>query len=196
MKKILGIVALVVVLMLTFVGCNNNEQAGNNNVNNEVVNNQNNNQNNTQNKEQNKQEEQINVTPKNQSFAVAEELNALQKYTGLEVATKMSQEKIKEKYNFGKYEKLQMEVRSLESEDTVKEIAMVKISETDQSMDLFQIMIKRLSALKEKYKDNEKILTMLNDSNNMILKQQGGIVIFIVAENAKEIEAELDKSFM
>lgn len=192
MKKILGIVALVVVLMLTFVGCNNNENQGENNLgNNNVVENQN------QNPNQNNQEnEKVVVEPVNKSFSIEEELNTIQPLTGLEQATKMSETEISTNYNFGKYEDLQMEIRSLESGENFKEIAIIKIGETDQSMDLFQIMIKRLTALKEKYKDNEKVLGILNDSKNMILKQQGGVLIFIVAENAKEIEAELDKSFM
>lgn len=195
MKKIVGILALIIAVMLSLMACNNN----NNEVvdNNSVVNdNQNENQNDNNDLNDNQEEENIVTEPFNQTYDVAQELNAVQTVTGLDETSKMSQEKINNSYSFGNYKDLQMEIRSNESEDAFKEVAIVKIGDNEQSMDLFQVMIGRLNTLKEKYKDNEKILSVLNNNDNIVLKQQGGVLIFIVAENAKEIEAEVDKSFM
>lgn len=195
MKKIVGILALIIAVMLSLMACNNN----NNEVvdNNSVVNdNQNENQNDNNDLNDNQEDENIVTEPFNQTYDVAQELNAVQTVTGLDETSKMSQEKINNSYSFGNYKDLQMEIRSNESEDAFKEVAIVKIGDNEQSMDLFQVMIGRLNTLKEKYKDNEKILSVLNNNDNIVLKQQGGVLIFIVAENAKEIEAEVDKSFM
>ena len=55
--------------------------------------------------------------------------------------------------------------------------------------------MKIMMKLKEKYAENEEITAILNNNENYVLKQQGGILISILAKNAKEIETKIQEEF-
>lgn len=191
---------LIIALVVSFclVGCNNtqnNNNASNNNNQNQIdqsINNSNNNidENHNDNQSNSKVEEN---TENDKTFNVADEMKKVESLTSLDDTSKMTKEEINEKYNLGKYKDLPMEVRSEITENSLKEIVLIKIDENEQSSDLILIMLSRLDALKKEYRENRDITKILNNPENMILKQQNGVLTFIIAENAKAVEAELNK---
>lgn len=182
MKKLIGTIGLVMIMGVSLVACGPKDSKNEQNKGNTAI-------------QENSQGGATNLEALNADFAVSLELNAISKVSGLSEMTALTKESADALYNFGKYSELEKEVRSLETEKEVREIALVKVKDASQSADLYVIMLDRLATLKEKYAGNENVSKILNDSENMILKQQDGILIFILAENAKEIEMELDKSF-
>ena len=46
--------------------------------------------------------------------------------------------------------------------------------------------------MQEKYANNDEMLKIINNPDNYILKQEGGYVTFILSEDAKKIESELN----
>lgn len=191
---------LIIALVVSFclVGCNNtqnNNNGSNNNNQNQIdqsINNSNNNidENHNDNQSNSKVEEN---TENDKTFNVADEMKKVESLTSLDDTSKMTKEEINEKYNLGKYKDLPMEVRSEITENSLKEIVLIKIDENEQSSDLILIMLSRLDALKKEYRENRDITKILNNPENMILKQQNGVLTFIIAENAKAVEAELNK---
>ena len=139
--------------------------------------------------------EATNPNELDKEFAVSVELNAISKVSGLSEMTVLTVESANALYNFGKYSELEKEIRNIETEGELREIALVKVEDENQTAELYSIMLKRLADLKAKYADNEKISNMLNNPENMRIRQQDGILIFILADNAEEIEMELDKAF-
>ena len=210
MRKLIGIISIVIAIMFSFAACNNNTQVENNeNKNNNSVeqNNSNVENNNTEkNEEENTNNAEIVdissfysgdivTEPANKTFNVKSSLDNIASVSGLNESTKLSEAQIKEKFNFGKFEGLEKEIRSKVTDDDIKEIVIVKIGDNDQSMVLFQIVTARLANLRVEHKDNEKILAIIENNENLVMKQQGGILISILAENAQEISEELDKQF-
>lgn len=197
MKKVLLVLAIVGITTFAFAGCQSTEQNNSGKINGGEIDNT---ENVTNNENQNNNDEEsgeIIIEPFNDRYAVTESLNTVQDISGLNEATKMSEEDIKAKYNFGKYEALQKEVRVKETEDSYVEIAIIKIGDNDQTEDIISIILKRFKKIEEQYKDNEKILSMvdINNNDNYVLKQQGGIVIGILGENATAIGEALNKTF-
>ncbi|MBO5142989.1 MAG: hypothetical protein J6C46_08410, partial [Clostridia bacterium] len=201
MKKILGIVSLIIVVIFSFAACNNNEQKENNNNNSIVENNQqqgNNQQQDNNVVENNNNSENTNIVPffsgevitepMNQEFNVASALNNIAEVSNLPESTKLSEAEINEEFDFKNFSGLQKEIRSVVTDKEIREIVIVKIGENDHSMPLFQLMTARMMKLKEKYEENEEITAILNNNENYVLKQQGGILISILAKNDKEIE--------
>lgn len=208
MKKILGIVSLIIVVIFSFAACNNNEQKENNNNNSIVENNQqqgNNQQQDNNVVENNNNSENTNIVPffsgevitepMNQEFNVASALNNIAEVSNLPESTKLSEAEINEEFDFKNFSGLQKEIRSVVTDKEIREIVIVKIGENDHSMPLFQLMTARMMKLKEKYEENEEITAILNNNENYVLKQQGGILISILAKNAKEIETKIQEEF-
>lgn len=197
MKKIIAILAITLVLSISLVACNNNsdnENIENNNTNNQVTENNNtNNNNNTDNN--NTDNNSVRIEPINTTFDMVESLDYVQTETGLNAETKVDNIKMKELYNFGEYEGLQKEARSKITEDSISEIAVVKIGSQEQTSSIFGILMKRRVDLQKEYQDNEKIMNILESGDCFVLKQQGGVVVSIIAENALEIDKKLDEQF-
>lgn len=189
MKKIIGILALIGIIMVAFVGCENKNQNINDNQNNSQVQQENNNTNNTV----NDYSGEIVTEPFNKDFNIDSTLSSVASISGLDEKTKMSEDEIKANYNLGKYEGLQREIRSKITDDSITEIIIIKIGENEQTQDLFQKVAGRLTQLQQKYAENDKITSILNNGDNVIIKQQAGVLIGIIAENAKEIDAQINE---
>ena len=82
-------------------------------------------------------------------------------------------------------------VATSQSNDSLTEIAMIKIGEDEQTEDILLIFAKRLEKLKQQYAENPAILEMLENSENVIIKQQASVSTMIIGANAKELEEEL-----
>lgn len=182
MKKCIGTVGLVVFMSVSLVACGGKASKNNQNEGNVVM-------------QQNSQLDNSNSEEINTDFAVSIELNAISKVSYLSETTALTTESANALYNFGKYSELEKEIRNIENENEFREIALVKVENENQTAELYSIMLKRLADLKAKYADNKKISEILNEPDNMRIRQQDGILIFILAENAGEIEMELDKAF-
>lgn len=185
MKKLIGILALIGIVTFTFIGCEKKQQNVDNDSNNSQVQ--------QENTDLNNNSGEITTEPLNREFKIDETLANIIKVSGLDESSKMSEDKVKSEYDFGQYEGLQKEVRSQITEDSITEIAIVKIGENEQTQDLFQIVFKRIAQLQQKYAENDKINSILNNGDNIVIKQQGGVLIVIIAENAKEIEQKIDE---
>ena len=185
MKKAVGTIGLVIMLGLSLVACGKGKTQIEENKGNVVIGGN----------QQEIQEETVAIEPLNKEYAVKENLDKIVDISRLNEFMTMSQQDIETNYNFGEYKNLQKEIRSRETDEEFREIALVKLGDVKQSEDLYMIMLNRLESLKQKHSANKKISEILNDPASVVLKQQGKVLVFIIAENAKEIEAEIDKSF-
>ena len=185
MKKLLGILALIGIVVFTCVTCEKKQQKVDDKSNNTQVQ--------QGNAELVESSGEVATEPINKEFDVEESLANLSKVTGLDENTRMSEDEIRATYDFGKYERLQKEIRSQITEDSIAEIVILKIGDKEQTSDLFQIVFNRIYQLQQKYAENEKISDILENGDNIVIKQQGGILIAIIAENAEEIEQKIDE---
>lgn len=190
MKKIASVM-IITLLCFVLVACNNNTKQNQNNSNNTK-----NNQvlNNSQ-SETNNENSDVVTKPVNETFEISEALTSMQAVIENTNLTKLTNDQIKEKYKFDKYEGLEKVVANNETEETISEIAMVKLGDMEQSSDILLMFVDRIDSLKEKYEDNADVIELLTTQDSYIIKQQGGVAVMIIGENAKAIEAEFDKNF-
>lgn len=194
MKKFIKLLIGITILCIMLTACNTNtEQNNNSNLNNE--NSQGTNQTN-QNTQKENEEQEVVIAPLNKDFEMTETLSAMESVITGTNLSKLTEEQIKEKYNFGKYEKLEKLVASNESENSVSEIAMVKLGEAGQNSDILLIFNERKEDLMKKYEDNEEIKNSLTTQDAYIIKEINNVAVMIIGENAKAIEAEFDKAFV
>lgn len=182
MKKAIGTVGLVMIMSVSLVACGPKASKDKQNEGNSVI-------------QQITDDEGTNFEDLNSDFAVNVALNAISNVSGLTEMATLTDESAEALYSFGKFSGLEKEIRSVETESEFREIALVKIEDENQTAELYSIMLKRLADLKAKYADNEKVSEILNNPESMRIRQQDGILIFILAENAGEIEMELDEMF-
>ncbi len=88
-----------------------------------------------------------------------------------------------------------MAVYTKATEKDYEEISVIRINNRERAEELIQKASARLVKLKEIYKDNEEILTMLGDYNNIIIKQEGGVQTVIISKNAEQIAERLKAQF-
>ena len=178
MKKSLKVVALICMMLLGLTACGenkNNENISNTgNANSQISN------------ENGKNNESIIIEPVNKGFDIEKAFSNIEEMDGLNENTKLSEEEIKERFDFGNYQGLEMEVRSKENEDTISEVVIIKLGDMSQTEEVFSALLKRREALQEKYAENEEMLEIINNQDN-VMQQEAGIVTFIISENAKEI---------
>ncbi len=197
MKKVLGIISLIIVILCLFVACNNKEDI-NNESGNIIIDGSNLNENNLENiliNSSNISTSENVGEPEEKGFKISKVLDNVASVSKLSSNSKLTNSQIKEKFKFGELDKLEKEIRSDITEEDIKEIAIVKLENSDQSIPLFQVMTSRLMALKEQYKGNDKITKVLNSSDCYVLKQQGGVLISIISKDAKTIEEKIQESF-
>ena len=197
MKKVLGIISLIIVILCLFVACNNKEDI-NNESGNIIIDGSNLNENNLENiliNSSNISTSENVGEPEEKGFKISKVLDNVASVSKLSSNSKLTNSQIKEKFKFGELDKLEKEIRSDITEEDIKEIAIVKLENSDQSIPLFQVMTSRLMALKEQYKENDKITKVLNSSDCYVLKQQGGVLISIISKDAKTIEEKIQESF-
>lgn len=180
MKKILGMISIIIIFMFALIGCQKNE------TNNNIV------QNNNVQQNINQKEENVVLEPFNEDYNITQAFTNIKEDTGLSEVDKMSETEINKNFDFGKYKGLQKEIRTKETSDSFTEVAIIKVGENEQSTEIFLKMSKRLSELQKKYADNDEISKILaNTEDNFVLRQEGGIIISVIGENAKEIASKL-----
>lgn len=104
--------------------------------------------------------------------------------------------KANELMDLKEYVGLEKKVAQYISTEELTEIWLFKISKESQSLDLFRMFDDRIETLKRENKDKPQILSILEDSQNIIIKQQNGIVIMIISNDAKNIEKSVDANFI
>lgn len=170
MKKKILLIAICVVTIFAFTGCKKNENNANNNVENTIT---------------------VTETPLNESYDMEEAFTRIKD----DDMTILEQSEVVEKYNLGENSKLEMKVLLDSDESNYKEIAMIKLTNETQTYEIQKMMLDRVETLKEKYKDNNEITKVLNDSENIRIKVQDGIGILIISSNANELMAIIDSTF-
>lgn len=187
MKKIVYLIALLAVCLI-FSACNNNDNEDLNpngsgsNINNEM----------NSGEQQNTPNEY--VEPVKEDFDVNKAMTEMRALIKGDSLVTLSEEEINNRYDFGDYKDLEKIIATNENENGVNEIAIVKLDTTENASDILLIMMDRIFALKEKYADNEEVTTLLNTEGKFIVKEQGGIAVMIIADNAQEIEAKFDEN--
>ena len=78
-----------------------------------------------------------------------------------------------------------------DNKDNYQEIAVIKLDDISQTMDIFTNLIKRTTKLKEN-KDIEKIVT---NNENVLIAQNNGMIIFIISSNRPNIEEKIYENF-
>lgn len=184
MKKILKVIAIICVMSFSLVGCNingnkNQNEKPNNNNTDVIIENENN---------ENNNDTESNI---NQNVTGVEVLSNIEKVTGLNNTTKLSQEDINEKFNLAEVEIAEKEIRSIENEEKISEVAVFKVESEEQSLKIIEGIMNRYVELQHKYAENEELTNMLSNSENYIVKQEGGYITYILSEDAKEIEASM-----
>ena len=104
--------------------------------------------------------------------------------------------KANELLNLREYVGLEKMVAQYVDNENFTEIWLFKISKEAESIDLFRIFNSRIDALKNQYKNNETINSILANEQNIVIKQQNGIVIIIVSNEAESIEKVIDANFV
>ena len=184
MKKFLKILSLIIIMSFILTACGkngNNKSTANAGKNNSQILN-----------EIEKEDVPLIITESmNKENDIEKYFSNIEEINGLDENTKLSRKEIEENFDFGKYKDLEMEIRSIESEETISEIAIIKLEDAAQTEEIFSILAKRRESLQEKYAENEKVLEIIDNPNN-IMQQEGGVVTFIISEKAKEIEEKIN----
>ena len=166
MKKLMKIILAMVVICMALAGCNSQKEPN---------------------------EEKFSE-PIYEDFPMDEALSEMEGLLeGIEL-TKLSASEIEDKYHFGTYKDLKMIVASDETDTSISEIAIVRLNDMEQSTDILLKFLDRKEALKEKYAENEKMQEILSAEDSVIIKQQQGIAVMIIGENAKDLEMQFDKN--
>lgn len=184
MKKFMSVALVSFTCALALTGCQFNKKT-------EVPNNTtNNNTNNTP----PVQEEVVKTDPIRDDFVFDDAMEALENELENVTLKELSEEEIEQRYSFGKYKGLEKYAASSITEDSITEIIMVKLGDNEQTSEIMSKFLQRIEKLKNEYAENEKIMAILN-SQETIVKQQGDVAVMIIAENARELEAEYDEMF-
>jgi hypothetical protein len=90
-------------------------------------------------------------------------------------------------YDIGVYTKV--------TEDDYQEIAIINMKDVSDAKDILMKVSARIANLNQEYKDNPEILAILQDSKNIIIKQEGTVQRIIISKNAEQISKKLDVQF-
>ena len=91
------------------------------------------------------------------------------------------------------YNGLEKRVAKYESKDEYTEIWLIKLSNDSQALEFFR---KFNESLRNDYKTESKLSTILNDEENIIMKKQDEVLVIIISNDAKEIEKSIDNVFL
>ena len=174
-KRIIFLIAFIV-LMLSLAGCNKN---------NDKVTNNNQNENQIQNVEPEKEK------PLNETYDLTASINNMQNTIG-DSARLLTEEEVAQKYNLEGLEETEKNVLINVSETSYEEIAIIKLTSTEQVFPVQKMMNDRLQSLKEEYKENTEISAMLENNENVKIKILDNVGIFIVSSNAESLLQTFD----
>lgn len=178
MKKIIIFLLAFITVISVFSGCKKNE-------NNEVTNSD---------KENVQQVEIEQEKPLNQTYQTSSAVEAIQEKLG-ENSRVLSEDEINEKYKNEELKNLEKQTIILSSEDNYEEVTVVKLSNTNQYFEIQKAMNDRVEMLKKEFENNDKVLNMLEKPENLKIKIQDNIAIFVVSTNANDIIGVFDSGF-
>jgi len=178
MKKII-LCIYIVILIFTLIACGNDEKTSNNNK-----------------KEVNLEEVYSKVyTEFDTKYDINKEFSKISEYTKLNVQNKMSDSDITAKYNLSSFEGLSYAVWSNVTSDSIEEIAIIKLKDTNQSYDVMNESIsRRIKNLKVDFSSNTTLTELLNSPSKTIIEQNKGVIILVISDNAKDIMQKLTES--
>ena len=182
MKKSLKILATLSVITLVLVGCNNEKETQINN------NKENSNINNVESSNNDDNNIEIESQPINENYNTKEIFESIENTSKLDESKTMTEEQLKEEFEFNKYDVLEKEIRTDITEDSITEVGIIKLTDNAQTEEIMGIILRRKEELDAKYADNEKIMNILSNSDNFVIKQEAGVVKYVIAENASSIE--------
>ena len=133
--------------------------------------------------------EPINETLSLGSIMQSVQLNSVKNLVAVEDS------KANELLNLREYVGVEKMVARYVSDEEFTEIWLLKVSEEGQAPILFRIFNERINDLKTEYAGNNKIIDILNTENNIRIKQQSGIVVVIISNDAENIEKTIDANF-
>lgn len=174
-KRIIFLIAFIV-LMLSLAGCNKN---------NDKVTNNNQNENQIQNVEPEKEK------PLNETYDLTASINNMQNTIG-DSARLLTEEEVAQKYNLEGLEETEKNVLINVSETSYEEIAIIKLTNVEQVFPVQKMMNDRLQSLKEEYKENAEVSAMLENNENVKIKILDNVGIFIVSSNAESLLQTFD----
>ena len=79
-------------------------------------------------------------------------------------------------------------------ENELTEVWIIKMSDNNQYKSIIAKIRARVEALKEEYKDNNAISHLLNDNDNIVIKQSNGVVIAVFAGDAGAIASGIEQT--
>ena len=180
MKKTLLVITSIIVVF-ALAGCKKDESKTN-------VNNVNTNINNIQSTNQ-----QVIDTPLNPTYDINTTIDKMKEDSaGL---VEMSDSEINQKYDLGDNASLEKKVFVNVSENNYEEIAMIKITDEAQTFNVQKALSNRVESLKEEYKNNANIAAILENSANIKIKAQDGIVTLIVSKDVDKLMQTFDSTF-
>lgn len=164
------IIMICVIMVLTFVGCKNNQK---------------------DNEKETNKSDAIYEKALNEEYNLANVTNEI-KTDSMKV---LSKSEIETKYNF-ENSNLEVAVMQEETQENYEEIAIAKLSDEKQIYEIQEAMLKRVENLKEEYKNNETIKNILENNKNIKIKVQDGIAILIISTKSEEKMQIFDSTFI
>jgi hypothetical protein len=81
------------------------------------------------------------------------------------------------------------------AENDYEEITIIKMNDKSDAEDVLMKVSARIASLHQEYKDNPEVLAILEDSKNVIIKQEGMTQTIIISKNAAVLEQKLKVQF-
>lgn len=126
---------------------------------------------------------------------LSDKVEKLNKVTSLKGLKEFTPDEIKQEYAIENSEGLEMAIISKLDTNEFEEIAIINIIDKDRIDEVASKIIERKVLVREQNKDNPKILELIDNNENNVIKQQGGVQFMIISKNAKQIETVIDKIF-
>lgn len=180
MKRLIGVIAMLMIFTFAISGCKDNTKVGEEKPieDKPVVN--------IQNQETN--------LPLNENFDLEKSMESI--FEAVESETReLTEEEVNEKYNFDGIEKLEKKTIITSSENKYEEVTIIKLTDTSQYYTVQSVADERVNDLKNEFKESENILKILEKNENIKIKIQDGVAIFVVSDRSDEIMKNFDNEF-
>ena len=135
------------------------------------------------------------MEPINKDMVLGDILNQIKK-SEVEGLKGISDTEANNLIDLKEYVGLEKKVAKYEDDDEFTEVWLFKISKQEQAVEIFRMFNDRIEDLREEYKNDAKISEILNNENNIKMKQQAGIAIVIISDSASRVERALDVEFV
>lgn len=176
MKKKIIFLIVIIILVAALMGCGKKENNIQNNTGNEPI------------------VEVKNTNPLNERYNLEDSINTIKSEIVVN-AVEISDSEVVKLYNMGELSYLKKKVLIDSQNNNYEEIAVMKLTEKDQKFKLQKIMNDRYQALKEEYGSNAEVSKILNNSDNVKIKVQDDVAIFVISTRATKLIETLDKDF-